>query len=49
MGLKRILWSIVIGIPLGLICLIGYLASLVCWDWLEERMIDWFEDISTNS
>jgi len=44
MRLKRITWSILNVPALLLLCLLGALAELCTWTWLEDRCDRWIEE-----
>jgi hypothetical protein len=46
MNLTRAIWSVLNVLPMLAICLLGVVASLCAWEWLEEKCDVWFESIN---
>lgn len=40
-----LVWMIVVGIPLMVIGCIGVVSAWVGWQWLDEKCVEWFDDI----
>jgi hypothetical protein len=46
MNLTRALWSVLNVPPMLAICLLGAVASLLAWEWLEDRCALWIDQIN---